>query len=83
MNVINRFRGKKRSAREAKERLSNLLALDRAQISPGKLHHFQQDVARAVQQHFGVNPEHVEVEIEGRGRNVQLNTRVSLRRTAA
>ncbi len=83
MKVVNRFRNKRSSAREAKERLRRVLPLDRAQVSPGKLRYIEQEFAQAVRKHLGIDPENVEVQISGRGRDMQLSARASLRRTAA
>ncbi len=84
MNLVKRLRNsKRRSGQVAKDRLRTLVSLDRASISPGKLQYIERDIAQVVRHHLGVDPDQVEVEISGRGRDVRLDARVSLRRTAA
>ncbi len=84
MNLVNRFRNsKRRSGQVAKERLSNVLPLDRARVAPGKLEHIEREIARVVRQQLGVDPERVEVQVTRQGRDVRLDAHVSLRRSAA
>lgn len=84
MNLVNRVRNsKRRSGQVAKDRLRTLVNLDRASVSPGKLQYLERDIAQAVRRCLGVDPEQVEVEITGQGRDVRLNARVSLPRTVA
>ncbi len=71
-----------RSGQVAKGRLEHVLAHDRARISPGKLQHVGQEIARVVAQHLDAEPEEVEIQLTRRGRKIQLEAHVPLRPSA-
>ncbi len=84
MKLVNRIRNsKRRSGQVAKERLSNLVSLDRVHVAPGRLKSIEREIAQVVRQQLGVDPERVEIQLTRQGRDVCLDARVSLRRSAA
>ncbi len=83
MSLVNRLLNRERgSSHVAKGRLQQVLAQDRARVSPGKLRRMRQDVIRTVSQYLDIDPENVEIELSRVGRDVRLDAHIPLRRGA-
>lgn len=83
MSVVQRVFGRNQGSRHvAKARLTQVIAHDRARISPGKLQHLREDLIRTLTHHIDIDPESLRVELLPNGREIHLDARVALRRTA-
>ncbi len=81
MSLVNRLLNRERgSSRVAKGRLQQVLAQDRARVSPGQLQRMRQDVIRTVSRYLDIDPEKVEIELSQVGREVRLDAHIPLRR---
>ena len=84
MNVMNRlFNRNHGSGKVAKGRLEQVIAHDRARVSPGKLQTVRQEVIRAVARHLDIDPDGVRVELSRNGREIRVDAHIPLRRSPA
>ncbi len=63
---------KKRSGKEAAERLQVILYHDRARISPGTMEQLKEELVQVIVKHIDVNPEMVSIELSQKGRSQSL-----------
>lgn len=82
MSMVQRVFSRNRGSRYiAKSRLKEVIAHDRARISPGKLQHLREDLIRTLTHHLDIDPDSVRVELAPHGREIHLDARIALRRT--
>ncbi len=73
------FRGRKRSADSAKERLQLVLIHDRTDMSPAELTALKDELIAVISRHVDIDPEAVQIDLEHDGRSQRLVADIPLR----
>jgi cell division topological specificity factor len=79
MSFFDRFRGRKRSAESAKERLQLVLVHDRTDITPAVLDALKDELLAVISRHVEIDPTAVHIELERDGRAQRLIADIPLR----
>lgn len=73
------FFSRKRSAKNAKERLQLVLVHDRTDLTPGQLESLKDDLLKAISQYIEIDPDAVRIDLEKDGRSQRLVADIPLK----
>lgn len=76
------FRGRKRSAESAKERLQLVLIHDRTDLSPAELTALKDELIEVISRHVEIDPDAVQIDLQHDGRSQRLVADIPLRSVA-
>lgn len=71
-SIIDRLRGKQRSASTAKERLQLVLIHDRTDLSPGVMEDLRDEIIEVISKHIAVDRDSVHLKVQQEGREQYL-----------
>jgi len=78
-SFFDRFTGRTRSAKSAKERLQLVLIHDRTDMTQVELEALRDDILAVISRHVDVDPEGVRIDVEHEGREQRLVADIPLR----
>jgi cell division topological specificity factor len=78
-SFFDRFTGRTRSAKSAKERLQLVLIHDRTDMTQVELEALRDDILAVISRHVDVDPEGVRIDVEREGREQRLVADIPLR----
>jgi len=78
-SFFDRFTGRKRSAKSAKERLQLVLVHDRTDMSQLEMESLRDDILAVISRHIDIEPDAVRIDIERDGREQRLVADIPLR----
>lgn len=78
-SFFDRVRGRKRSAKNAKERLQLVLIHDRTDMTQVELEALRDDILAVISNHLDIDPEAVRIDVERDGREQRLVADIPLR----
>ncbi len=81
MGWLDRLRGNKNSARQAKDRLQLVLVHDRTDLSPGQLGALKDELIEVISRYVDIEPQAVEIQLSQSGREQYLVANIPLRPT--
>ena len=76
---FDRVTGRKRSAKNAKERLQLVLIHDRTDMTQIELEALRDDILAAISRHVDIDPDAVRIDVEREGREQRLVADIPLR----
>jgi cell division topological specificity factor len=76
---MNFFFPKKRSAKNAKERLQLVLVHDRTDLTPAELEALKDDLIQTISRHIEIDPDAVQIGLEKDGRSQRLVADIPLK----
>ena len=79
MGWLDRLRGKKNSARQAKDRLQLVLVHDRTDLTPGQLGALKDELLEVISRYVEIEPQAVEIQLSQNGREQYLVANIPLR----
>ncbi|MGB7875274.1 MAG: cell division topological specificity factor MinE [Anaerolineales bacterium] len=79
---FDRFTGRKRSAKSAKERLQLVLIHDRTDMTQVEFEALRDDILAVISRHVDVDPNAVRIDVEHEGREQRLVADIPLRSVA-
>ena len=78
-SLFDRFRGRKRSAQSAKERLQLVLIHDRTDMTQSEFEALRDDILAVISRHVNIDPGAVRIDVEREGREQRLVADIPLR----
>lgn len=81
-SFFDRITGRKRSAKNAKERLQLVLIHDRTDMSQLEMEALRDDILAVISRHIDVDPDGVRIDVERDGREQRLVADIPLRSVA-
>ncbi len=81
-SFFDRITGRKRSAKNAKERLQLVLIHDRTDMSQLEMEALRDDILAVISRHIDVDPDGVRIDLERDGREQRLVADIPLRSVA-
>jgi cell division topological specificity factor len=78
-SFFDRVTGRKRSAKNAKERLQLVLIHDRTDMTQVELEALRDDILAVISRHVDIDPEAVRIDVEREGREQRLVADIPLR----
>lgn len=79
---FDRFTGRKRSAKRAKERLQLVLIHDRTDMTQVEFEALRDDILAVISRHVDIDPNAVRIDVEHEGREQRLVADIPLRSVA-
>ena len=81
-SFFDRFTGRKRSAKSAKERLQLVLIHDRTDLTQPALEALRDEILEVISRHIDIDPDAVRIDVERDGREQRLIADIPLRSVA-
>lgn len=72
MKLLDRFTGKKQSARQAKDRLQLVLIHDRTELTPAQLNALKDELIEVISRHLPIDRDEVRIALQAEGREQRL-----------